>query len=62
MTLVAVSKRFYELLQASSDGVLNLNKVAEMLHIKKRRLYDIANVLEGIGLITRASTNHIQWR
>lgn len=31
------------------------------LSIPKRRLYDIANVLEGIGYITRSQKNHIRW-
>lgn len=34
-----------------------------MLNVKqKRRIYDITNVLEGIGLIEKKSKNSIQWR
>lgn len=29
---------------------------------QKRRIYDITNVLEGIGLIEKKSKNSIQWR
>lgn len=29
---------------------------------KQRRIYDITNVLEGIGLIHKTSKNHIQWK
>ena len=30
--------------------------------IQKRRIYDITNVLEGIGLIEKKSKNNIQWK
>ena len=50
------------MLHASPDGVLDLNEAAETLHVQKRRIYDITNVLEGVGLITKASKNHIRWK
>jgi len=30
--------------------------------VQKRRIYDITNVLEGIGLIEKKGKNNIQWR
>lgn len=30
--------------------------------VQKRRIYDITNVLEGIGLIEKKSKNHIRWK
>lgn len=30
--------------------------------VQKRRIYDITNVLEGIGLIEKTSKNHISWK
>jgi hypothetical protein len=32
------------------------------MHTQKRRIYDITNVLEGIGLIEKKSKNNIQWK
>lgn len=29
---------------------------------QKRRIYDITNVLEGIGLIEKTSKNNIHWK
>jgi hypothetical protein len=30
--------------------------------VQKRRIYDITNVLEGIGLIEKTSKNKIRWK
>lgn len=32
-----------------------------VLDVQKRRIYDITNVLEGIGLICKVSKNNIRW-
>ena len=38
-------------------------KAADQLAVRqKRRIYDITNVLEGIGLIEKKSKNSIQWK
>lgn len=38
-------------------------QAAETLNVKqKRRIYDITNVLEGVGLIEKKSKNVIQWK
>lgn len=45
------------------DGVLDLKVAADTLAVRqKRRIYDITNVLEGIGLIEKKSKNSIQWK
>ena len=33
-----------------------------LVQVQKRRIYDITNVLEGIGLIEKKSKNNIQWK
>lgn len=33
-----------------------------MVQVQKRRIYDITNVLEGIGLIEKKLKNMIQWK
>ena len=50
------------LLRSTPDGVLDLNGAADLLEVQKRRIYDITNVLEGIGLIEKKAKNNIQWR
>jgi hypothetical protein len=43
------------------EGTLDLNAAVKELNVQKRRIYDITNVLEGIGLIEKRSKNHIAW-
>ena len=47
--------------QASISGTLDLNEAAGELQVPKRRINDIANVLEGIGLLEKRSKNSIVW-
>nr|CAG8550969.1 7546_t:CDS:2 [Entrophospora candida] len=46
----------------AKDGDLDLNNAANELKVQKRRIYDITNVLEGIGLIEKNSKNHVRWK
>ncbi|KAG6585546.1 Transcription factor E2FC, partial [Cucurbita argyrosperma subsp. sororia] len=57
-----LTKKFIRLVQEAEDGTLDLNKTADILKVQKRRIYDITNVLEGIGLIEKTTTNHIRWK
>ncbi|XP_044858854.1 transcription factor E2F3 isoform X2 [Mauremys mutica] len=60
-SLGLLTKKFIQLLSQSPDGVVDLNRAAEVLKVQKRRIYDITNVLEGIHLIKKKSKNNIQW-
>ena len=61
-SLGMLTKKFVSILRASPQGVLDLNKATEMLDVQKRRIYDITNVLEGIGVIQKEAKNNIRWR
>ncbi|CAG8456925.1 1647_t:CDS:2 [Paraglomus brasilianum] len=61
-SLVLLTKKFVRMLRNSLDGVLDLNNAVVELNVKKRRIYDITNVLEGIGLIEKNSKNHVRWK
>ena len=52
MRLFRVTKLAYYVLQAADT--LNVRQ--------KRRIYDITNVLEGIGLIEKRNKNCIKWK
>ena len=53
LLLGLLTKKFINLLKEADDGLLDLNKAANILHVQKRRIYDITNVLEGIGVIEK---------
>ncbi|KAK3023782.1 hypothetical protein RJ639_043398 [Escallonia herrerae] len=57
-----LTKKFLRLILDAKDGTLDLNKAADVLEVQKRRIYDITNVLEGIGLIEKSTKNHIRWK
>ncbi|OMO75411.1 hypothetical protein COLO4_26158 [Corchorus olitorius] len=61
-SLGLLTKKFVNLIMEAKDGTLDLNHTAEVLEVQKRRIYDITNVLEGIGLIEKTSKNHIRWK
>ncbi|ALC45657.1 E2f, partial [Drosophila busckii] len=61
-SLGILTKKFVDLLQESPDGVVDLNEASNRLSVQKRRIYDITNVLEGIGILEKKSKNNIQWR
>ena len=46
----------------ANDGIVDLNIASAHLGVQKRRIYDITNVLEGIGLIEKKSKNKIKWK
>lgn len=61
-SLGLLTKKFIDLLQDSQDGSVNLNQASVTLNVQKRRIYDITNVLEGIGILEKKSKNNIQWK
>lgn len=62
-SLGLLTTKFVSLLQKAKDGVLDLKIATNLLAVRqKRRIYDITNVLEGIGLIEKRSKNSIQWK
>ncbi|KAM7273386.1 hypothetical protein ACFE04_028050 [Oxalis oulophora] len=61
-SLGLLTKKFIHLIKQAEDGMLDLNRAADTLEVQKRRIYDITNVLEGIGLIEKKLKNRIQWK
>ncbi|XP_029932168.1 transcription factor E2F4-like [Myripristis murdjan] len=62
-SLWMLTTKFVSLLQEAQDGVLDLKEAVSVLAVRqKRRIYDITNVLEGIGLIEKKSKNSVQWK
>jgi len=59
--LVELTKKFISLLVEADNHCIDLNQAMDILSVKKRRIYDITNVLEGINLISRYKKNHVRW-
>jgi transcription factor E2F3 len=59
-SLGVLTQRFLQQFDVS-DGVVDLKVAAEALGVQKRRIYDITNVLEGIGLVVKCSKNCVKW-
>lgn len=61
-SLGLLTKKFINLITHAEDGIVDLNNAADTLEVQKRRIYDITNVLEGIGLIEKKLKNRIRWK
>jgi hypothetical protein len=48
--------------QTSITGSVDLNEAVHRLGVQKRRIYDITNILEGIGILRKISKNQIEWK
>jgi hypothetical protein len=62
-SLGELTRKFIMLIRDSKDNLsVDLNDAAIKLNVQKRRIYDITNVLEGIGLIEKTIKNKIRWK
>uniref|UniRef100_A0A1D2AED3 E2F/DP family winged-helix DNA-binding domain-containing protein n=2 Tax=Auxenochlorella protothecoides TaxID=3075 RepID=A0A1D2AED3_AUXPR len=60
-SLGLLTRRFLSLLNEAEDGSLDLNQASDILRVQKRRIYDITNVLEGVGLLEKQAKNHVRY-
>lgn len=60
-SLGELTKSFIDFVKAKGSDQININDIVKKLKVKKRRIYDITNVLEGIGYIKKLAKNQIMW-
>ncbi|EGR33200.1 hypothetical protein IMG5_206860 [Ichthyophthirius multifiliis] len=60
-SLSVLTKRFIQLIQQQKNQTIDLNEAVKLLKVQKRRIYDITNVLEGIGYIEKVHKNKLKW-
>jgi len=60
-SLMSLSQSFVELYGLSCESELCLDKSSQMLGIEKRRIYDIVNVFESVGVVARTGKNKYTW-
>lgn len=59
-SLSILTTKFLDLLKNSKEGTVDLNEAVKSLQVQKRRIYDITNVLEGIGYIQKFTKNKVK--
>lgn len=59
-TLSNLTKLSIELIMNTKNKSMNLNEMAKILNVQKRRIYDVVNILQGIGKMRRIGVNEVQ--
>ena len=60
-SLCQLTKKVLEYIKNKKKLDININELVKDLCVKKRRIYDITNVLQGIGYIEKKGKNEIIW-
>lgn len=60
-SLTDLTKAFIQILTSTEGHEVDLGDVQRKLGVSKRRLYDVANVLSGIGMIDRCGKARVKW-
>ncbi|KAK0144883.1 Transcription factor E2F3 [Merluccius polli] len=58
--LCQLVKILWQMVEGSTDGVLNLNEVSRLLDLPRRRINDVTNVLQGIEVLVKKSKHTFQ--
>eukprot|EP00826_Nyctotherus_ovalis_P066102 TRINITY_DN9747_c0_g1_i4.p1 TRINITY_DN9747_c0_g1~~TRINITY_DN9747_c0_g1_i4.p1 ORF type:complete len:314 (-),score=65.51 TRINITY_DN9747_c0_g1_i4:140-1081(-) len=60
-TLGGLAAKFIELITKAPNNSLDVRQAVRELSVQKRRIYDITNVLEGVGLVEKKHKNRMHW-
>ncbi|AFN82601.1 E2F/DP transcription factor [Encephalitozoon romaleae SJ-2008] len=60
-SLYNLTRRFLKLISMSPDRNVSIHQASIELNVGKRRIYDITNVLEGLGLLSKWSVSNAKW-
>jgi hypothetical protein len=60
-SLLELTRAFVKLLIDANGKEVDLNEAGDSLDATKRRLYDVTNVLAGIGVIVRCGKARVKW-
>ena len=60
-SLGQLTKNFINYIKTTGKKAININDLVDELNVKKRRIYDITNVLQGIGYLQKSGKNEIVW-
>lgn len=60
-SLKVLCREFIKLFKKHRTRTIDITLAAYSLRVSKRRIYDITNVLEGLGLIEKICANNVSW-
>ena len=60
-SLSQLTQSFLDYIKKKGRVRISINELVEDLKVKKRRIYDITNVLQGIGYLDKIGKNEILW-
>lgn len=60
-SLFSLTKKFFLFLKQTYPRPINTNNLASYLCVSKRRVYDVTNILEGLGYLKKRSVNSLEW-
>ena len=61
ISLSELTHRFMVILKNSEGNEVDLSEIESQLQVSKRRIYDVTNVLSGIGAIVRCGKSRVKW-
>lgn len=60
-SLVSLTQGFVKIMTEANGADVDLGVIERVLNTTKRRLYDVVNVLAGIGLVARTGKSRVKW-
>lgn len=60
-SLSVLTRKFINLIKNADNKTVDLNEAVTSLAVQKRRIYDITNVLQGVGYVQKTHKNTIKW-
>lgn len=57
-----LSRKFIENFEGGEGEIMELDKVTKRLDVERRRIYDIVNIFEALGVVAKAYKNNYVWR
>jgi hypothetical protein len=60
-SLETLASRFMESIKKKKADIIDISWLSQVLKVQRRRIYDITNVLEGIGVLSKNGKNRIKW-
>lgn len=57
-----MSKKFLNKFEGASSPILALDEVTVELGVERRRIYDIINIMESLGVVCKIRKNVYEWK